>query len=1205
MQIKMPCIPVLHAQRRKRGLAAKIMLAMKMMPILLLVTALHVSARGTAQKITYSAKSVALQKLFAVVKQQTGYLFFYENATLKDTKPITVAFKETPLVNVLQEVLTKQHLDFDIQGNTISITRKEAEKADPTPPKENVYQASPPRIDSIHGKVLDENGKPAQSVTVSIRGSRKITITDNNGAFTIGADKAKDVLVFTSVGMETQEIDLNDRTEVAITLKTKVSDLEQVVVNTGYQTVKKEIMTGATVTVGSADLEKRYTPNIIDNLEGRIPGLINYRGTTQIRGVSSINASTAALVVVDGLPIEGTIANINPYDVESITVLKDAAAAAIYGIRASNGVIVVTTKRAKDRRTAVEFSSDVTVTDKPNLDYNLLTPAQQVDLESTFYGAYFGGTTTGVSAATAITTTTNNIKAGNAITPVQYGYYQLAQGLITQSQLTNRLDSFKQNNFRQQYKDNALLNGVLQQYNFAIRTNSGKSQSSLVLNYKTDNTGIINAYNNQLNIFYKGTYNASKWLDVNYGVNMVLGMAKASNSSFATSATNVSPYLRLLDANGNRNYYTTGDYNIYTTTPAASATTPTIQSMLVNHLDELGLDSRKTQTQNIRYYVNLNFKIIPGLTFNPSFQYESNQNNVSAYSEANSYITRYLKNAFIATSTTAPGYTYLLPTNGGKLATSQTNGNYWTARGQVDYSRRFGLHEINVIAGTEFRQTRTNGNRNLLLGYDDQLQSQSTTAVSYPALQALTSNTFFKPASTYVASLYNTYIANAIGLVQDITHRYNSGYANATYTYNRRYNIFGSFRKDYADVFGLDPKFRGKPLWSTGVAWNINNEDFMAKTNWVNILKFRATYGVTGNIGTGVTSVLTANSGQINPITTLPLSVITNAANPQLRWEKTATTNLGLDFALFNNRLSGSLDWYRKITSDLLYTTRLDPSEGFNSLVINNGGLSNIGIEVALNYNWIKPSKKNGFSWSSMLVVSQNSNKITYVDAVSNTPALLTAGGYKTGYPVHSLFSYQYGGLNAVGQPQFLQADGKTLSTVAITDINAVVYSGGTDPKINMALTNEVHFKGFSLSILAVYYGGQYLRGVIPDYYGSPAYGSMPSYLLNSWTPTNTNTIIPGFGNGLYAPPTSAPAGHLAYSDAFVLPGDFIKIRYVSLGYFLPQQWASKIGSSRVNLHFQLNNPKSLWMKNKVNTDPETGGARVLTSYVFGLNVNF
>lgn len=1179
-----------------------IMLAMKLTIILLTAVFLNVHASGVSQNISFSGKNVTLKKVFAEVKKQTGYTFFGNTDAMNLAPLISVRANNMPLQQFLREVFRDLPLEYTIENRNIVISRKAESYADKTTDVNTarLREFIPPV--TINGVVTDPNGNPLAGATVALKNSKSAaTSTDPAGRFSLKASEG-DVLVISYIGFSPKEMKLTDSMiaaagQLMITLERNIAGLDTaaVVINTGFQLIKKEKMTGATVSVGSAELEKRYTPNILDNLEGRTPGLVTYRGVTSIRGVSTINASKMPLLVLDGLPVEGSVADVNPYDVENITILKDAAAAAIYGARAANGVIVITTKKAKGKRTSVSFSSDVTLSQKPDIDFNLATPAQQVDLESSVYKYVFANTG-GLypNTAAAVTATATSISNGAAIPPVYYAYYQLAKGEITQNQLDERLAALKRNNFRQQFKDNALLNGLLQQYNVAVRADGDKFQSSLVLNYKTDNAGIINAHNRQLNIFYKGSYQVSKWLEAGYGVNTVLGYIKSSNSNFATLATNVSPYQPLLDENGKRVYYTTADYNVYNTNTA----TQPVNSLLVNHLDELDKDVKNTRQQNSRYYVNLTAKLLEGLTLTPQFQYESTVSTTTAYSEADSYIMRYLKSI----------YTNLLPASGGKLATTNSRGDYWTARVQGQYQRSFGIHAVDLLAGTEFRQTRIKGISNLLLGYDDQLQSQSTTSVNFPALNDYKTTTAFKPGFN-TTGLYTTYISNAIGVIPETVHRFNSNYANATYTYDNRYNVFGSYRVDYADVFGLDEKFRGKPLWSAGIGWNAHNEAFLAAAEWINFLKLRATYGITGNIVQGVSSFLTANSTLFNPVTNLPLSVVTNAANPELRWEKTATINLGIDFNLFNSRLNGSLDWYRKKGSDLLVTQRLDPSEGFTSQIINNGGLLNNGVELQLQYEWFRPVKKDGLSWSSAIVMSYNKNRITYIDEVATTPLALAQGGYKVGYPVNALFSYQYKGLNNNGQPQWLKSDG-SLSTIALTanDLGTMVYSGSTDPKVNVAFTNEWHYKGFSLYVLAVYYGGQYLRALVPEVVSGVPYGAMPAYLADSWMPGKTNTIVPGFGQfapGVYPGTQGSPPFQLGYSDRFVRAGDFIKLRSMVLGYELPQQVAAKIASRGIRLHFQLNNAKALWTRNGVGIDPETGGARMPASYVFGISVNY
>jgi TonB-linked SusC/RagA family outer membrane protein len=1132
------------------------------------------------KRITMGINDRTLHAALSALAEESGFFINYTMDQVDHYAHITIERQERTVGETLDLILTHTNLTYQVRDHSILITRGN-------------QAGMPAGSIVVRGTVNDVNNNPIVGVNVYVKGGRTGTATDKDGRYEIEIPQGS-VLIYALLGYEKKEINIDGQTLQNIILLENYTQIPEVVISTGYQEVRKEKMTGSTVTVTADELSTRYNPNIVNNLEGRIAGLVNYNGKTTIRGTGSLYASNDPLAVIDGLPFEGGLSNLNPYDIESVTVLKDAAATAIYGARASNGIIVVTTKQAKEKgKTSVDISSNLTVYQKPDYDtYNYLTPAQQVDVESRYYDYYFNG---GV-VADPIATVADYIEKGNSITPIQYAYYQKAMGLITQSDLESRLNDFRKNNFARQFREHVLKNRILQQYNVAIRNKGEKFQSNLVLNVKTDNSGILYDRNSRFDFFYKGAYDVNSRLTFNFGSNAQIDYNNSSNSDFAASPFNVSPYMRLLDENGNKVYYTTSAYNGYNT---LTDTDPELRSMWVNHLDELELDRSKTTRNNMRYYANANIKILPGLNFNPQFQYESSHLSQSSYSEAESFIMRYLSNIY--TSKEGNTYTHLLPASGGKLSTVNTESNSWTARGQINFNRTFGKHAFDVIAGTEFRQTQEKGIRGLLLGYDDQLQSHATTTVNFPTLAAVTSTTFFKPGFNPVGA-YNSYLNDPIGVITETIHRFNSGYANATYTYDSKYNAFISYRKDYADMFGLDKKFRGKPLWSTGLGWNIHRENFVSDMAWIEFLKLRATYGVTGNIYMGATSYLTANSSLYNAATKLPVSVVENAANPELRWEKNTTLNLGLDFTLFGNRLTGSVDWYGKKGSDLFSTTRIDPSEGFTSQIINNGDLQNRGFEISLRYNWFERARENRLIWFTSLVFTKNKNKIVYVDEVSATPLALAQGGFKVGYPVNSLFSFQYKGLNENGQPQWLKAD-NTLTTVALTgtDMDAVVYSGESDPETHIGLTNDIRYRGFSLNVLLVYYGGHYLRALQPSSYQSPSYGPLPSYILDSWTPENTATIIPGFGQ--YAS-TVIPGSHLQYSDAFVRPAAFVKIRNIVLGYDLPQNLTKKTGLNRVNLNFQINNLKALWFKNKVNIDPETGNPPSPEFYVFGININ-
>ncbi len=1182
---------------------------------LLIMLPLRVDAFSTmaivqVKKVTLNFSNVPLKQVLSALQKGSSYRFLYNTQLIDEKQPVSISAANEDISSVLDKLFGSTNISYKIVEKQIILSPKEsgAEK------KADVKESLPTKGGEkgkrdVKGKV----GQPIPGATIVFDGTSIGTATNADGTFVLTIPEGKKDLLISFVGYAPQILRLTGNEVYKIYLKQESKKLEEVVV-TGYQTIKKERLTGSVTAVGSKDLERKSVTNVMNNLEGKVAGLvISYnkstgKSTATIRGIGTMNSSTNILLVVDGLPTEGSIEDINPYDVENISVLKDAAATAIYGARASNGVIVVVTKRAKSKeKISIEASANISYFLKPDYnDYHHMTPSQQVDTESKYYDWYFNGGEYGTKDE-MIKDFESGIESGYSATPIQYAYYQLANGDITTDQLNAKLAELKKNNFYKQYHEHALLNQVIQQYNLALRMNNDRSQSNLVVNYKTDNSGLVNAYNKQLNIYYKGSFMPYKWFDINYGINSIIGQARSqSNYNNATSPFNVPSYYSLFDENGNRAYYSLSDFNIYSSYNKVFETNPNLYSLKFNHLDELERDFSNSTTRNTRYFVNLNFKVIPGLTFNPQFQYEDNTSDYSTYSEAQSYTMRRLQNVYTTQSgsgTSADPYKYtnLLPA-GGRLGTSNAKSPSYTARAQVNYDKEFGKYAISAIAGTEFRQTRSYGARGVLFGYDEQLQTQATAAIDYNLLSRY-SSVFWNSAVWPSSFEYSKYI-NGFGLSTDTRHRYASAYANFTYTYDKRFNVFGSARKDYADLFGGAPKFRGRPLWSVGAAWNITNEDFMKELTSINYLKLRASYGETGNISTNYTSRLTASISGSQYYTNLPTATVVTPPNSKLRWERTTTTNMGVDFGIYDNRLRGTFDWYYKKGTDLFSKKLLDVTQGYSTLVINNGDMINKGVELSLSYDWVRSSNPNRFNWSSTLILNNNKNEITKVDDIATTPSALAGSGtFKKGYPVHSLFSYQFKGLDATGLPQYLLSDGSlTTGTVPSSDINCVVYSGSKDPKTTISLSNEFSYGGFSLSVFALYYGGHYMRDNAPSVYGAPNYGAMPNYLLNAWTPINTKTDIPGFGQYYQS---QIDETQLMYADKWVKHADFIKIRNIVLGYDIPNRYTQKIKISGVKLRFQIDNLKTVWTRDNLIDDPETGGIPLPTSYVFGVNVNF
>lgn len=952
------------------------------------------------QKVTIVSKSMTVKQFFAEVKKQTGLNFIYSTDLAAKLPHITVNATNRPLRQVLDEVMNKVNCRYEIEGNIVTITRRMAGE----------------RVRNVSGVVTDESGDPLIGVSVCIDDSKVCTITDSKGFYTLKVPANACSLKFSYLGMSNAELRLGSgKAPLSRSIQMVTDNQLSDVVVTGYQEISKPKMTGSVTTITASKLDERYTTNIMNNLEGRVAGLSTYNGKMTIRGTSSLYAETSPLLVVDGVPVEGSIDDLNPYDIESVNVLKDAAANAIYGARASNGVIVITTKNAKKAgKIDIDFSANLTVYEKKNVDYAdnfYMPPAQQVDTEANYWDYYFFNNDGEVDDP--ISSTAQSISQGrSAVTPIQYAYYQRAKGEISEAELQSQLDALKKNNYAKDYANAVYKQRVMQQYNLSLRGRSDKFTNNLTLNYKYDNSGLINHFANQFNAQYKGSYEVAKWLTASFTLNGIYSKQREAGYDYNGSYANIwaqPAYMPFYNADGSvkgQHYWYDGDDYMTFDSP--------FEDLSSNPVDEYYKNTQTTRRQYMRYHGDLLFKIIDGLTANAQFVYESNRNTVDWMASQDSHVMRTMRNAYYYQTADGTIKNYV-PTTGGMLRTTNTNGRYWTARGQLNYSKTFGKHDIMAIAGLEFRETKQTGSKALLLGYDDQLQTSSTHTIDFATLSTMNYAPYFFGASGgYPASqfIFNPYIKEGMGIVTEQHHKYASGYFNLTYTYDEKYNVFGSFRKDYADVYGLNAKFRGTPLWSVGAGWLIHNEDFMKDNKWINFLKLRASYGVTGNIYQGATSYMTASSGSLNSLTNLPYGTIESPANPNLKWEQSRTTNIGIDFGLLDNRLRGSIDYYNKVGKDIFSNRTLDPTTGFTSMFVNMASMRNRGIELQVTYDWFRAATRKGWSWTTNFTMSHNKNVITSVENPSTRAYQLTDNPYVEGYPSSALWSYRFAGIS-------------------------------------------------------------------------------------------------------------------------------------------------------------------------------------------------
>ena len=1183
----------------------------KMMSLALVIM-LGSAQLASAQNITLNFDRTPLKTVLNEIQKQVDYTFVYNDQQVGADKPVTIHVQNAGLTAVLDQMLKPLNINYKILDKQIALS--------PAATAAQQQGQSGRGAVILKGRITDQDGLPVAGAAIQNLTEKTYAITDVNGNYTLAVkDPRNSTIEVTFLGMDTVTEPLNGRSNFDVQMTYSRMFIEGAVV-TGYQEIQQKKVTGAIATVNSKTIEERYTPSLMQNLEGRVAGLSTYGGKLTIRGVSSMYAEANPLLVVDGLPMEGSIDDLNPYDIESINVLKDAAAAAIYGARASNGIIVITTKSAREKgKIDVDFSTNVTVFSKPDMDYAhnfYMNAEQQVALEKNYYDYYYfhnEGEVTNPGQSME-----QNLLSGSGyISPIDYAYYRMFIGEGTQAEIDQLCNQLSKNNFAQQYADAVFRRQLLQQYNLALRSRSDRFQSNFVVNWRNDNAGIINTFERQMQISYKGSYDVTKWLTATVAVNGIYGNQRAKGFTYNgfESPWMTPAYESLYNADGSTKLlYTWYNGNQYRDNTEGGY----FKETGINLVDEYYNNVMNTKRQYMRYHGDLLFKIVKGLTANAQFVYETDHRTADWYATQDSQAAKTIYNAYTEVDPYG-NVTHLTPASGGFRAAQNVDGRYWTARGQLNYAGTFGKHEIVALAGLEFRETLYSGTSALMLGYDDQLQNASTATIDFSTISQM------RYSSNYMALgggfpavqfAYDPYIRSNMDPVVEQHHRYASGYANFTYTYDEKYNVFGSFRKDYADVYGLNVKLRGRPLWSAGVAWNINNEEFLKPVSWINALKLRLSYGVTGNIYQGATSYMTATSTGLNYYTNEPFGTIQSPANPNLKWERTLTTNVGLDFSFVENRFRGSLDYYRKVGKDLFSYKTLDPTTGFTSMFMNVADMVNNGVELTFTGDWIRERRRSDFGWSSTLTFAVNKNKITNVENASTKAYELISNPYVVGYPTSALWSWQFAGISEAdgekGQTLWYSDNDRKTHSAQSGSVDIMKYSGQAEPVVIAGLDNRFTWNGLSLSVLMAYYGGHVMRALAEDEtFGVGSGLAVPSYFLNAWTPENkTNT--PGIGR--YS--SNALGREPSTSDISVRNAAFLKIRNIVLGYELPENWVRKIGASRANLQFQIDNLPALWTafnpgrdipyyEKGVRFDPETLGIPQRSSYIFGLHINF
>ncbi len=1055
----------------------KMLLVMKLTFFLITAAILHASAEGYAQRITWAGNNVPVEKVFSAIRQQSGYTIVASRDVLRNAHPVTLNVKNADIRDFLDMVIKDQPLKYTIEQRSIFIS--------PKPVALPAAASADQQAIDLKGKVTDEAGNPLPGVTVRVKGTTQGATTANDGTFTIRVSSgATVVLAFSYMGMRPEEVTVNssNRSSLNIILKPAIEQQTEVVV-VGYGTKKRSDVTGSISSVPKDRLKNLPVTNVLQAVQGAAAGVNIINNSTRpgsspafyLRGLKSISASNAPLIVLDGIPFSGTYNDINPNDIESIDMLKDVSASAIYGARGANGVIMITTKRGKSGKPVITYNGYGGPEYQTNVVKNM--NGDQYREKNHWYNIQAGRPT-----APDLPYLSEQQNYANGVAPVDWQKEISQQGYIQSHELsisggTESVKYYVSGTFLKQ-------EGTLKGYQF--------NRSSIRAN--------IDA-------------NVTSWLKT--GVNMFFVNNNEDGGRVSLfNANALSPYGTLYNAKG--------DYEIYPIAP---------QTLYQSPLIEL---------------------------YNPAINRNKNIN-ASGYAEVAPDFVKGLKYRVNASYGYRPRRTgsYIGRKMGDNLGTANVyneESKQWIVENVLSYAKTFGKHALDFTAL-----------------YSAQQDLLFTTT--------LTANTFVNDNLDYnnlgAAQVQKTYSADSTSTLVSQMFR-------ANYVYDSRYLITATVRRDGFSGFGASHKYGVFP--SVAVGWNIQNEHFMADLPVFNQLKLRASYGRSGNQAVGAYQTLTRLTTEpyiFDGVTSMGL-IPDKLGNANLKWESTTGLNVGIDFAILNNRLSGSIEGYSTKTYDLLLSRKIPSLSGYNTIFDNIGKTANKGLEILLNS---KNIVGDGFTWSTSFNISFNKNKVVALygdnkDDIGNNLFI--------GRPLLGIYDYTMLGIWQEGEDNKVDPGTKPgyikfadINNDGKIDANDRSYLGTQLPKYIAGLTNTFAYKNFSLNIFIQDVHGSLRPNNILDNRDQGGIVNLPAD-IPYWTSENKINTNPSlFYNN--------PRGYKYAQDA-----SYLRLKDVTLSYQFNKDLLSRYKISNLMMYVSGRNLATItkWK----NWDPETSPSSITSS---------
>lgn len=1002
---------------------------------------------------------------------------------------------------------------------------------------------------TVKGTVTDSNGQPVPGAVVQETVADKASITDENGNYSIQV-ATNAVLKFSCLGYITKDVPIEGKSIVNCLLELDMQTLDDVIV-VAFGTATKESFTGSATVVGSDKILERQVSSPIAALNGQVAGLQMVEGggpesdpTIIIRGFGSINAGTTPLIVLDGLPFNGYWSDINPADVENISVLKDAASNALYGARGANGVIMITTKGAKRGRTSISFDAKFGLSMDGKQYYDYITdPAEYYELHYSMLLNYYRNAL-GQKYSVAKNNAINTLGKSAADGGLGYLIYSVPQGetligddgkmnphAVYRSVLNN--DGEERMLIPDDWRKEGMRNGLRQEYNLSITGGNDQYQFIGSLGYLKSQGLTYGSDYQRITARAKTDYQAYKWLKV--GVNMNYTNNISNNLSNAMStAYSIAPIYPLYVRDGQGNIITDSHGKVYDYGDGLH--TGIIRPVYKNDnpLQSDLLDKSRNDSNAVGLQGYFDIKFCEGLTLTV---------NASIYDTENR-----------TESAANPFYGYFANT-GGYVTTYHYRTFDFNTQQLLKFNHSFtGGHNIDVLLGHEYNKNTSTG-----------VGGSKTNVFAYEVNTEL-DGSLIKESIMGNREIYNT-----------------EGYMfRGQYDYNGK--IFGSasYRLDGSSAF--HPDHRWGSFWSVGGAWILNKEDWF-RSRAFDMFKVKASYGVQGN--DGIPSYYYTRLYNISTVNSQAATTFSSQGNEDITWESNGNFNTGVEFEMFKSRLSADLTYYYRLTSDMLLWKTVPLGMGYGGYYDNVGDMTNKGIEFNLNGTIVR---RDNFDWSANFNLSHNINKVTYLPDENKSSQIEGHGGYLSGYryigeglPLYTWYMKKYAGVSDNGLPMwYYEKDGETLTSTNY-DNGSYYLCGDPHPIVYGGFGTNLRLYGFDLSVNFLYsVGGKVLDNGYLALMGSPyagvTGGAYHKDLLNAWSEENPDSLIP---RAQYNDQNIN-----AVSDRFLIDGSSLTFKNISLGYTFPSKIGSRLGISSLRLYTSCDNVY-YWSKRK-GLDPRT-----------------